>query len=192
SGLDQIAVDVEFLRTAVGHFLAISLESGVVVPFGLVDFVETVGLRSVQPSLVPTERLLASIKQSAEHAELEGAALDRLLEAGHDLPDEYIFLESWFEDGDEVRALLGGKGMTGAKREALVVQQLLEAKRGRWADLLAWSAFLLSRSDAEERWPEFYAAARALLDGRPITAIPIMRHVAAQTVAAFAGRRQGS
>ena len=36
------------------------------------------------------------------------------------------------------------------------------------------------------------AAARALLDGRPITVIPIMRHVAAQTVAAFAGRPQGS
>ncbi len=188
SGLDQIAVDVEFLRTAVGHFLAISLASGAVVPFGLVGFVETVGLHSVQPSLVPTESLLASIKQFAEHAELEGAALDRLLEAGHDLPDEYIFLESWFEDGDEVRALLGGKGMTRAKREALVMQQLLEVKRSRWADLLAWSAFLLSRSDDEERWPEFYAAARALLDGRPITAIPIMRHVAAQTVAAFAGR----
>ena len=42
------------------------------------------------------------------------------------------------------------------------------------------------------RWPEFYAAARALLDGRPITVIPIMRHVAPQTVAAFADRRQGS
>ena len=101
-------------------------------------------------------------------------------------------MESWFEDGDEVRALLGGKGMTGAKREALVMQQLLEVKRSRWADLLAWSAFLLSRSDAEERWPEFYAAARALLEGRPIIAIPIMRHVAAQTVAAFADRRQRS
>lgn len=192
AGLDQIAVDVGFLRTAVGHFLAISLDSGTVVPFGLVDFVEIVGLHSVQPSLVPTEGLLASIKQSAEHAELEGAALDRLLEAGHDLSDEYIFLESWFEDGDEVRAFLGGKGMTRAKREALIMQQLLETKRSRWADLLAWSAFLLSRSDEAERWPEFYAAARALLDGRPITAVPIMRHIAAQTVAALAARRQRS
>ena len=101
-------------------------------------------------------------------------------------------MESWYEGGDEVRALPGGKGMTRAKREALVIQQLLETKRSRWADLLAWSAFLLGRSDDEERWPEFYAAARALLDGRPITVIPIMRHVAAQTVAAFADRRQGS
>jgi hypothetical protein len=192
SGLDQIAVDVEFLRTAVSHFLAISLEGGVVVPFGLVDFMEAVGLHSVQPSLVPTASLLASIERSAAHAELEGAAVDRLLEAGHALPDEYVFVESWFEDGDEVRALLGGKGMSRAKREALVMQRLLEARRSRWADLLAWSAFLLSRADAEERWREFYAAARALVDGRPITAIPIMRHVAAQTVAAFAGRRQGS
>jgi hypothetical protein len=82
--------------------------------------------------------------------------------------------------------------MARAKREALIMQQLLETKRSRWADLLAWSAFLLSRSDEAERWPEFYAAARALLDGRPITAVPIMRHVAAQTVAALAARRQRS
>jgi hypothetical protein len=69
-----------------------------------------------------------------------------------------------------------------------VMEQLLEARRSRWADLLAWSAFLLSRSRKQERWPELYAAAQALLEGRPVGEIPVMRHVAAQTVAAFARR----
>jgi hypothetical protein len=187
AGLDQVVADAEFLGTALGHFLAISLERALPVPFGLVDAVEAAGLPSVQPSAVATEALLATIRRTAGPAELEGAALERLLAAGRDLPDECAFMESWFEDGDQVRALLGGRRLSRAAREALVMEQLLEARRGRWADLLAWTAFLLSRSRRQERWPELYAAAQALVEGRPVAEIPVMRHVAAQTVA-FAGR----
>jgi hypothetical protein len=66
----------------------------------------------------------------------------------------------------------------------VVLEQVLEPRRRRWADLLAWTAFLLSRSDEHERWLDFYAAARALVEGRGVGDIPVMRYVARQTVEA--------
>jgi hypothetical protein len=78
--------------------------------------------------------------------------LDGLLTEGADLADEYPFLDSWFEDGDQVQALLGGKPLSRARREAVVLEQVLDPRRRRWADLLAWTAFQLSRSDEDERW----------------------------------------
>ena len=65
-----------------------------------------------------------------------------------------------------------------------MLEQVLEPRRRRWADLLAWTAFLLSRSDEDERWMDFYAAARALVEGRGVGDIPVMRYVAGQTVEA--------
>lgn len=188
AGLDQVLADGEFLGTAVGHFLAVSIERGDPVPFGLIDAVEAAGLASVQPSPVPAEVLLAIIRRTGERALLEGAALDRLLAAGRDLPPDYAFMESWLEGGDRVQALLGGRRLPRAGREALVMEQLLEPRRGRWAELVAWSAFLLSRSRTQERWPELYAAAQALVEGRPMAEIPLMRQVATQTVTVL-GRR---
>ena len=65
----------------------------------------------------------------------------------------------------------------------------LDRIRRRWADLLAWTAFLLSRSDEHERWLDFYAAARALVEGRGVGDIPVMRYVARQTVEALRQRQ---
>jgi hypothetical protein len=186
----QYAVDREFLRTAVAHFLAVSLETGILPPFGLVDFLETVGLPSFQPELLPTETLLAMLEQGIDPEARTAAVLDGLLREGADLADEYPFLDSWFEDGDQVQALLGGKRLSRARREAVVLEQVLEPRRRRWADLLAWTAFLLSRSDEDERWLDFYAAARALVEGRGVGDVPILRYVAGQTVEAQKHRQR--
>ena len=72
----------------------------------------------------------------------------------------------------------------------MVLEQVLEPQRRRWANLLAWTAFLLSRSDEDERWVDFFAAARALVEGRAVGDIAVMRYVAGQTVAAQKHRQR--
>jgi hypothetical protein len=186
----QYAVDREFLRTATAHFLAVSLETGTLPPFGLVDFLETVGLHSVQPELMSTEALLVMLEKGIEPEARTAAVLDDLLADGAELADEYPFLDSWFEDGDQVQSLLGGKRLSTARREAVVLEQVLEPRRHRWTALLAWTAFLLSRSDEDECWMDFYAAARALADGRGVGDLAIMRYVAGQTVEAQKHRQR--
>jgi hypothetical protein len=130
------------------------------------------------------------LEQGIDPEARTAAVLDGLLREGADLADEYPFLDSWFEDGDQVQALLGGKRLSRARREAVVLEQVLEPRRRRWADLLAWTAFLLSRSDEDERWLDFYAAARALVEGRGVGDIPILRYVAGQTVEAQKHRQR--
>jgi hypothetical protein len=134
--------------------------------------------------------LLVMLEKGIEPEARTTAVLDDLLADGAELADEYPFLDSWFEDGDQVHSLLGGKRLSTARREAVVLEQVLEPQRHRWTALLAWTAFLLSRSDEDECWMDFYAAARALEDGRGVGDITVMRYVAGQTVEAQKHRQR--
>jgi hypothetical protein len=57
------------------------------------------------------------------------AVLDGLLREGADLADEYSFLDSWFEDGDQVQALLGGKRLSRASTTVEFQLPILERRR---------------------------------------------------------------
>jgi hypothetical protein len=188
SGVDQFAVDHEFLKVTAGHFLAVGLENGNMPPFDLLDAMEMIGLSSVQPQALSTGTLLALLAGDADSKTLEGAGLERLLARSGSLGDDYMFLDSWFEDGDEEQAVLGGKRMAKARRLALALEKLVEPRRAWWADLLAWTAFLLRHSGGDSRWMEFWASAHALMEGRPLSGIPLMLTVARQTIDAVQRR----
>jgi hypothetical protein len=57
--------------------------------------------------------------------------------------------------------------------------------------MTAWAAWILYRAEDDERWQEFYAAASAMVQGRALQEISLMRTVAAQTVAAWEHRQDG-
>lgn len=172
-----MAIDAEALRVAIGHFLAVGLANGAVPPFGLVDALETAGFPALHPTLVPTGRLLEMLddRLASEAGGKTGAASI----------DHCSFLDSWFELGDEVNALLTGKRLSRAKREALVMEKVIEPRRTRWADLLAWTAYLMAHAGRSETAASFYREARAALDGTPLAKLPTMNHVARMTVEAF-------
>src|SRR6267154_1385281 len=56
--VDQFTIAQDFLPTAVGHFLALGHQTGAMPPFGLVRFLEAVGVSSVQPRLISPASLL--------------------------------------------------------------------------------------------------------------------------------------
>jgi hypothetical protein len=66
------------------------------------------------------------------------AADHALLAKGFDLADEYFFVESWFEVGDKVDAVLTGNRAARAKREALIIEKVLEPRREWWTQAAAW------------------------------------------------------
>jgi hypothetical protein len=69
------------------------------------------------------------------------AADHALLAKGFDLADEYFFVESWFEVGDKVDAVLTGNRAARAKREALIIEKVLEPRREWWTQAaVAWRA----------------------------------------------------
>ncbi len=184
--MDQFAISAEFIRVAVGHFLALGHQTGSLPPFGLLRFLETVGVSTVQPRLLSTTSLLEMIPDGNA---ISANLFEGLLAGGSDLAGHYAFLDSWFEVGDEVDAALAGSRVTRKKREALIMEKVIEPRRDRWAQSAAWSAYILNQAGNNERWQEFYVAALAMVQKRPLREISLLRLVAEQTVMASETRQ---
>ena len=182
--LDQFAISADFIRRAVGHFLALGHQTGLMPPFGLVRFLEAVGVSSVQPELLIASSILDTIQHGRA---ISARAFEDLLAEGSDLANDYSFLDSWFEARDEVDAVLTDNRYTSKKREArimFIMEKVLEPRREWWADVAAWAACILYQAGNDERWQEFYAAALAMVQKRPLHEISLMKTVAEQTVEA--------
>ena len=177
--MDQFMIPPDFIRSAVGHFLALGHQTGLMPPFGLLQFLEAVGVSSVQPELVSAASLLDRIQDGRA---ISANAFEHLLAEGYDLMDDYGFLDSWFEVGDEVDSVLSGNRAARKKREALIMEKVLEPRREWWTQEAAWAAYILYLAGSDERWQEFYAAALAMVQKRPLREISLMKRVAEQTV----------
>ena len=186
--VDQFKIAPDFLPTAIGHFLALGHQTGTMPPFGLVRFLEAVGVSSVQPQLMSAAALLDTIEEG--HA-IGAGVFEHLLADSVDLAADYVFVDSWFESGDAVDAVLVGNRQARHKRAALVMEKVLEPRREWWTQAAAWAACILYRAGNDERWREFYALASAMAQGRALKEIPLMYKVASQTVSAWQHRQNG-
>ena len=102
---------------------------------------------------------------------ISARAFEDLLAEGSDLANDYSSLDSWFEARDEVDAVLTDNRYTSKKREArimFIMEKVLEPRREWWADVAAWAACILYQAGNDERWQEFYAAALAMVQKRPL------------------------
>jgi hypothetical protein len=186
AAVDLFAIAPDFLVTAVSHFLALGHQTGAMPPFGLVRFLEAVGVSSVQPALISPASLLETIQEGPA---IGADAFERLLADGFELAADYTFIDSWFETGEKVDAVLKRNRQARNKREALIMEKVLEPRREWWTQVTAWTACISYRAGNDERWQEFYAMATALLQGRPVREISLMYTVAAQTVEAWEHRQ---
>jgi len=182
-------VGLEYVAAAVRHFLAGNAQSGLMPPFGLLAFAECAGLSGLNPETNLLEDLLARLIGETEPECLTLAAVARTLTASADWPDEHALFDSWFDQGDDIAALLAGKRVSRAKKIAAVLAGPIERRRRRWAELLAWTAFSAKAStDAGAPWQELSIVARELLADRPLADIGLMRRIAERTVEANGDR----
>ena len=141
--LDQFTIAPDFIQSAVGHFLALGHHTCSMPPFGPAES-QAVGVSSVQPELISASSLLNTIQEGRA---IGADAFEDRLAQGFDLADEYFFVESWFEVGDKVDAVLAGNRAARAKREALIIEKVLEARREWWTQAAAWTAYVLHRAE---------------------------------------------
>lgn len=178
-------VDLDYVAAAVRHFLAGNAQSGLMPPFGLLAFAECAGLSGLNPEAIPIEELVARSIGETEPEYLTPAAVARTLAASANWPDENALFGSWFEQGDDIAALLGGKRQSRPKKIAAILAGPIERRRRRWAELLAWTAFSARTSTAPGApWQELSIVARELLSDRPLADIGLMRRIAGRSVEA--------
>ena len=166
--IDLLPCSLDYARIAVAHSLALSLASGVMAPFPLLDAMETAGLQGIQPEELPATAVLSLVESKADPGLLQPKVINDVLARSRDLPDEFEFLDSWFEADDEVEHLLGAKQLSRAKRVALVRDELLQRRSAKWVERLAWTALTLQHGEEDEPWEPFFISAREIEAGRKV------------------------
>lgn len=180
SVMDLMPVTPAFVEEVLRHSLAVGVDQGMPPPFGLLDLLETAGLPPPTPAWKTATALLDALPAAAGEAPWASTVYD-----------DWIIAESWFENGDDVTSLLkaAGKRPNRARLAALVLESGLPPHREEWADRLAWVAATLHSSTDKGRKAQGVALAgivRGVADPAvPLDSIPLMQHIAAQTVEAF-------
>jgi hypothetical protein len=177
----------DYVALATRHFLAVNGRSGVMPPFGLLDFAETVGLADLNPAELPVEILVATLCDAIDPALLTDAAVGATLRDSVGWADKYPIVETWFVDN--VGKSLGKNPAAGAKQTAMLLAGPLQSRRRYWAEMAAWTALGLEHRPGSEAWQGFAIVARELLGQRPLDEIGIMKTVAQTSLAVMSMHR---
>jgi hypothetical protein len=183
--IDLLPCSLDYARIAVAHSLSLNLHSGVMPPFPLLDAMETAGLQGIQPETLSVEAVLSLLESKADPMLLRPEVVSDVLARSRNLPDDFVFMDSWFEADDEVDHLLGAKPLSRAKRIALIRDELLPRRSAKWVERLAWTALTLQHGEEDELWEPFFVSANELEAGRKAVEIPLMVHIAITTVEAY-------
>jgi hypothetical protein len=183
--LDLYRSSPAYLGKAIAHGLGVSIAAGALPPFSILQFAEAAGVGDLNPHITDTDELIAMLCGGSDAKAVAAGSEDG---SPMGLVDLYPFFDSWFEEDDEVDALLVASPPDA--RVQYACDAVLAPRRGRWAGMLAWTAFALRDAGDEFGWRGLAEAARDLANGQPIAEIPVMHAVATATVDVFA-QRQG-
>lgn len=182
-----IPTTLKYVMTVIRYFLGVNARAGVMAPFALLDFAETIGLTEVNPEYAPVEELIASLCSELTVEHFTEQAIAKALKASGHWPHRNPTFESWFEDGDEVIELLTRKRQSQAKRRTMLLTGPLQKRRKHWAELIALMALTMKHQPHDDAWEEMTVVARELLGQRPLADFGIMNEVANTTIMAHTG-----
>ena len=183
--LDTFDASPEIAQSVIAHHLATNIDRHQPPPFGLVQFLEAVCPGQVRPEPMRTESLIEQLLDGVPPERQSPKAIGAALADSKLWPREYAFLQSWFEPSDATSATVGKAGSK-KQREEAALRALVSPKRGRWAELLAWTAKAAEDEVEGEERIDFALVARELLGDRPLAEMPLAVWIAKNTVAASA------
>ena len=187
--LKSSVLSIETDLAGIARMLALALgenaASGKLPPFKLVEVVESLGLGPLLPSSDTPADIISSLLEGGHPEETNPAAVAR----AHKEVAESDFAEQWFEAGEAVEDLLYPvKGHE--KRVMKLMKTYLEERRQFWARQCAISALALRGSGQVNLSLSCQLAlvGRDIASGAALDKIPLMQHVAQQTVRSFEAR----
>jgi hypothetical protein len=171
---------LDYARIVCCQALGVNIETGQPPPFALVDFAEAAGLAELNPRALPVDKLVADLVAEVDAAKLSITAVKETLRRSADWLEEHPTLATWFED-NVTKGICTGRTPR-AKQIAFLLAGPLQARRHRWAELVAWTALSLKHRDASGDWQGFAIVARELLGQRPLEEISLMKAIAGNTI----------
>lgn len=172
---------IEYAAIAVRGLLAMNVASGTMPPFGLLAVAERVGLENLNPEPIMAARLVADLLDDVPPERLSPASVATALAGSAHWHRRRPMLATWFEDDTAVRQLLAKRGNK-EKHKAALLAGILQRRRGKWAELLAWTALAGKHASPASDWQDFAIVAREFLGTRPLGEIPFAHCIAEATV----------
>ena len=182
----MLAVSRSYLDRMVAHHLAVGAEKGEVPSLGLLQVAETIGGADWQPARMVLSETIAGLMAEVPKVMCEPGALASMLHKSDELADLEAIAESWFEDDPQVaQAVERANGRGRAKLASYLLQSVIARHRDRWADIVLRTALWMREAspEADLCWRELAIVARALVDGRDMNEIGLMRDIALRTIA---------
>lgn len=177
-----LPVTLEYVAGILPVALADGLRNGRPPVPGLIEVVRLCGLSETRPDAASTEALISRLASAPAVAALSPQRKGRLINESETWWSAHEILESWFEDNDAVRDHLQQAGSPRAADAALWAW--LEKRRDWWAGIITRAAAVLESSNHPDA-ASFTACAMALIEGRALKKIPIMRDIHEQTIEAW-------
>lgn len=185
-----LPVQGDYLRRLVAHFVAVGLDNETPPPPQLVALNELVSGDYWKPERVAPGAGIAELLASDPGA-FSPARVERVLAEAGGWPGNLSLADSWFEDDARVDAVL--RERVGPFDDwlprlpfaaAAIVDQILEPKRGVWAERLLWMALWAKASQIRPPlpWQDFLIVADALQGDTPLARIPLMHTIALRSV----------
>ena len=175
------------MQTALSHGLAINARTNEPIPFALLQFIEVTGLPPMTPAYLDPDQLIGRLLDEIPADNKNENAISRALAGSKRWLDEFVWLDSWFDDSEAASKAARREKTIKARTEA-VLNSVVAERRKHWAELLAWNA-LAARDDGDTgEWIGFTLVARELLGDRPIREIPLAIAIARNSIAAIDSR----
>ncbi len=190
----MLAVSRSYLDRVVAHHLALGVEKGQAPRLGLLQVAETIGGADWQPARTDFGETLSGLIAEIPGTMRESASVKTALRKSDELADIEVVAQSWFEDDPEIAQIAaGGRGAGRARLATYLLQTAFARRRDKWADLFLRTASWLREASPEGDlcWRELVIVAKAVVDGRDLSEIGLMRDIALRTIAALRHRASG-
>lgn len=183
AGLTSFAFVRQRLGDALGRNLAASPP-----PYGLVEVLELLGLGVIAPARIDPGAVIDALLSGAPDTSVSPTAVALAHQRSRTWVQGGTMMETWFEAGPEVEALLSPiRGR--AKREAAVLKTLLPRRRDFWMGQLAWTAATLKDHAGDDPlWLDMALVGRDLGTATAVADVALMQSIAKETVRAFERR----
>jgi len=185
--LDLLPVSLEYIVIATRHFLGVSARAGIMPPYGLLEVAEVAGLTSLNPEFQPVDALLSSLCAEIASRRTTPQAIAKALKTSASWSEQQPVVWSWFEESDEVDAILAQRKLSMAKRKAALLAMPLQKRRRWWAAQIAWTGYTM-KEGGTSGWEDYALVARELLGDRPLDEFGVMNEIAAATLSNHSGR----
>lgn len=156
--------------------------SGKLPPFKLVEVVESLGLGPLQPAPASPIDIISALLADLPSEETDATAVTK---AHHEIAGS-DFAREWFEAGEAVEDLL--YPVRGSKqRVTKLMKTYFQERRQFWARQCAISALVLRGKGQSNQslWRQLALVGRDIASDAPLDQIPLMQHVAKETVRVF-------